>query len=231
MRSAHCAVLIALAAAAGIARIADERPTEDASSPMDGTRLSHIDSRLSAEVSQRYHALVSPDPTFRSWLVGALKWLGAITDTQPPTPGRAQPTHGPDSKAGFGALVGNHDSLSAPSVPMGQNHRAAARVPRTSERHLLPFAVGPPLAACHSHPIAKGTSVPGDVAANGIPVLTVALFDEDSSVTRPVRTHFTRRGGLKLRPNEVRRFCGSGPARETPPTRRWSSRRNPRSFS
>ncbi len=189
-RSAQCAALIALAAAAGIARVETattgqtnaRQPSVERDHSNDrtaGWSFFHLAARTSAPWLQRAAA-------FAAWIVGGKE--PNVTETGV---GRA-----PDP-ATAAALAASPTWAWAPAIPVSDVRpvQASFTFSLCTVIHALPFAVGPPRLDRSLPRFAAGTLVPGDNAANGVTVSVVAP-DEDSSLARLARPSFPHPQGV-----------------------------------
>ncbi len=177
LRSTQCAALIALAAAAGIARVDVERTFS--ASGMDG-----VGRRTASTPAATHHvgASVGGFGFFELTKTSTTPWLHQVAAFAAWLFNPATSAAGSDTRNAGGATnncpMESAAELAALAPPLPQESavvyfdRPCAAL--CTHSHLLPFAVGPPLSGANSTPNAAGTSVPGDSAANGASVLSVS---------------------------------------------------------
>lgn len=183
-RSAQCAALIALAAAAGISRM--EAPTKVADrtcADRDSTAV--LVSATPAGAWQRVllAAAGSRIPWMREVATFTLRLAGADDNLQAAHAGNPAP-----------APAAAADLFHARTLPPLDVAATLASFPAPGERvptcripHALAFAVGPPADGVAYPPFAAGTEVPGDFAATGTSEQQAAPHDEVSSPARLAR--------------------------------------------
>lgn len=178
IRSTQCAALIALAAAAGIARI-ESSATQTASHPASDVRASVSVARCD---DNYFRAAIH---VFGAWL--RLFESVAVTATSVDEGSSVQPSRS-----------GHHSGHVLGVCERAYGHivlRAAAHssypdfaLPTLSARkHQIPFAVGPPPRVAHSIPRVDGTPVPGDSTPRGRLVSRVVPIFDSSFVARIAR--------------------------------------------
>lgn len=196
LRSTHCAALIALATAAGIARIEPAQTTER--SRPDFPECPPC-SMVISPTPLRESAMWSLEPWFR--LVQRLTRRSSVTvaaaheDATPP----ALPTGIPclpctDSPTTTGA---ERWSLVLP---------ARSESGLSAQEHSFPFAIGPPLPQASFDPRADGTRVPADSTARR-KFASSALFSSFCFVARLARCEFAghRLAGSSFHPGSALR--------------------------
>lgn len=170
LRSTQCAALIALATAAGIARM------EPAFANGGAGETSHPGARLADQ-----RVTTSAGGAFFQYALRVIApWLRGAGVAASPT-----------AIATIAAKTGAHDPVTSPAAvaawrppsngdPYGVAIRTRFRsiamtLPAADpDSHLIPFAVGPPRLGSIEHPCAGGTVVPRDSAAHGSPVSRIA---------------------------------------------------------
>ena len=184
LRSTQCAALIALAAAAGIARVeatGANKPSEEGSrnisllSLRSATKTNAFE--LAANVSAPWLNRVA---AFAVWCLG-----GKVPDSSCLSYARAESNDGP--APAVAVLAHNGTSTAVPPAQAALPRHSSHLIPLGRVPYFFPFAVGPPFRSCHLPPNAVGTYVPGDSTANGCSVPKVAAPDEDSSDARLAR--------------------------------------------
>lgn len=170
-RSTKCAALIALAAAAGLARIdAGDKELVDR----------RTQNAVSASTSLTLH-LYCPSPScwsktpaaFAIWYACSSVIQNGLTDAFRGKHSRETASMAEVAQALF-ALCSAAPSSALPSTTTDQPDLCC-------RPYLLPFAAGPPRHSSDLQPTAAGTKVPGNSAANGKSVCRVAAPDELSS--------------------------------------------------
>jgi hypothetical protein len=218
LRSTQCAALIALAAAAGIARV----------ETTNGSRSRSISDSDQSTAGATHSALSFRGSFFQLPAFAAAPWIErfaamAVSFFAPPT-GETQ------TRLVAGQIVSASDSH--PIEAEAAISHASIREPATADNaaalinvllpalcthtHLLPFAVGPPAPDALTHPTAVGTSVSGDSAAQGTFAPCVAFSASvyrDARLARPFdprpifagsifRSRFALRGESQLARND-----------------------------
>lgn len=157
LRSAHCATLIALAAAAGIARV--DPAVQCARGGYDATNHNVTHRPVVARTSLPDFTATTPTTWLGRIALFAAWWLGKETND------RAASAAERDTSIRTVALP----EISSPGAPAGPKGVTSdfhfGRPALCTGAHLLPFAVGPPGRRIHSSLRAVGTEVPGDSSA------------------------------------------------------------------
>jgi len=182
LRSARCAALIALAAAAGIARTA---PEVTGSAAADGG-VALAESGPTTPRDQRTAPWLKTDMS--AWLQSVVRWFTRSTCSA------AEAENRPFGRMDHGNAEDHATAPAAPVVfppPLTPVAFASVSVRHVGAgSHRWPHAVGPPATAHPSPPNAAGTVVPGDSAADGKPVLRLVRItpvDAVSSLPRLAR--------------------------------------------
>lgn len=197
LRSAQCAALIALAAAAGLARTGPE--TTSRANPAPSETNVPVASRLTLDLgSDRFdpaHFTLSPASSSRDAFARPSPWLQPLSTlalwflcgtesaadlTQAPV---ASPSSDPSE---VDALA----EAALPDRPFAPTLATSPARPPASDRpalctlsHLMPFAVGPPAFGTQNNRRVAGTSVPSDLAS--LRSLLFACFRSVRSVSLP----------------------------------------------
>lgn len=181
LRSAQCAALIALAAAAGIARIDVSTCKSAISEPSPTANASRASRPASARISA-FGAALLLHPTART--------LPSLSESLGPRDGPTilESSIFPPSALPLRANLAP-TSLEGITLAIGvlRSYPLTHWVARCGRPRLLPFAVGPPVRSRLNPLNADGTIVPGDSAAVRPFGLKVAAFDEASSAARLAR--------------------------------------------
>jgi hypothetical protein len=173
LRSAQCATLIALAAAAGIMRV------EQAASPTAVPAFDYEEPALVAASASgwtdRIHSLALV-ATKRCFSIGELqdvaKWkFETASDEVPPMVRLGQAPVDPTTDS----VNSNADSSPIVAAGYGGMYSEGTFGAPSARQHSYPYAVGPPRTRANSNPRADDTSVSGDLAACRTLVLQVAL--------------------------------------------------------
>lgn len=190
-RSSQCAALIALAAAAGIARIA---PPPAADGPRHVTPMGEVKIFATYSPTAPFAALAPPDSAWAYlFLTVTASRLVAASDL--PAPPALLPAVWPTSDV---AARQAESLLPAPPMELSTRGRQspADALSQGCSPHVLPFAVGPPGCAFTPTPTAAGARAPGNSAATRLTAPQVAAPDEASSLpsaARPARPLASRR--------------------------------------
>lgn len=183
LRSTQCAALIALAAAAGLARIetnTSPRASSSDVSPAPAPAASH--SRPGECSSRTSFECLQPIFVLAVWWSCESEPVSACLGSLPARPDEGSSTPVATLPASTGARV--------PSASRARRFARTHRAALCRLSHALPFAVGPPRCRRLHPPTAEGTHVPGDSAATGTSGFKVAAPDEDSSLARLARGFF-----------------------------------------
>lgn len=175
IRSAQCAALIALAAAAGIARTPSE--------PAESRGSSRQNPAIEATVGSHATHLRAPwlTSSLATWMRTVSIWLSVSQRDPSHEPHQSD---GPANEGGLSAVPGKGaDSISAPAISANSPAAAAPSASFGPRTHRWPHAVGPPAASRSTLPPAAGTTVPGDSAANGTSVLRFLRITPVDAVT------------------------------------------------
>ncbi len=197
LRSAQCAALIALAAAAGLARTGPETTSRISTAPSE-TNVP-VASRLTLDLgsdrvdpahfnlcprSSYRDAFARPSPWLQPLSTVALWFLCGTESASDLTAATKAPTS--SGPSGVDALAG----AAVADLPLAPTLATAPAFPRFSDRpalctlsHLMPFAVGPPAFGTQNNRRVAGTSVPSDLAS--LRSLLFACFRSVRSVSLP----------------------------------------------
>lgn len=197
LRSAQCAALIALAAAAGLARTDPETTSRASTTPaannvpaasrltldlgsdrFDPARFTLCPTASSREAFARHSPWLQPLSTLALWFLCGTESAPELTAaTTAPTS---------SDPSGVDAIAG----ADLAARPLAPTPATAPALPRASDRpalctlsHLMPFAVGPPARRSTLTRSQAGTSVPSDHASLRSPL--VACFRSVCSVSFP----------------------------------------------
>jgi hypothetical protein len=177
LRSAQCATLIALAAAAGVARVepSSHRPTSEPTASARSSSALELLARPN-QLLARNSAAVPGEDLAVCWIA---HWFLQNLEYPATTPGTGQdPAGGHDTAVAF-------QRTTLRTAPTGSaaiaRHQVPSLLPPSVTPHLLPFAVGPPFHRTPLDPNAVGTPVPGDSTVARSSLTLVAAPDEVSS--------------------------------------------------